>query len=137
MYPYQTDNFFISKLHCAILFCNHYVQGNKPLAVCMHEAVTLQPSLLVMGTKSDVQQLFLQVEDFASPLQSPSIVNAFDALFKAYYVFNLEYPAPVHNWNLYLQTQIFGLDLQGMKMPPRVRELAAAVHASSENLEHL
>ena len=107
------------------------------MAACVQEAVTQQPSLLVIGSKSDVQQLFLQVEDFTSPLQSSSIVNAFDLLFKAYYVFNLVYPAPVHNWYLYLQTQIFGLDLQGMKMPPRIRELSAAVQTTSENLEQL
>ena len=97
--------------------------------------MTRQPSLLVMGTKTDVQQLFLQVEHFTSPLQTSSIVNALDALFKACYLFNLEYPAPVHNWYLYLQTKIFGLDLLGMKMPPRVRELAAVVRTTYENME--
>lgn len=76
---------------------------------------TRQPSLLVRGTKSRVEQLFLQVEDVTLPPQTTNIINAFDALLKSYYVFNLAYPAPVHNWYLYLQTQIFGLDLQGVK----------------------
>lgn len=95
---------------------------------CMKDTNTRQPSLLLFGAQSNIEQIFLQVEDYASPLTAGNITNALDILFKSYYAFNLEYPVPAVNFFLYLQIVIFGIKKDG-KLPPRIREHSTAVQA--------
>lgn len=114
-----------------IYFCVCVLQVHRPVTECLKDTVTRQPSLLVKGTKNNVEEIFLQIEEYACPLHTPNIVNAFDILFKSYYVYNLAYPVPASIFYLHLQTQIFGLHHDG-KLPPAIREIASAVNAAKK-----
>ena len=95
----------------------------------LQQKTTKQPTLLALGSHQSIQQFFLKIEDFGIPLdQSTNIISAVDLLFKCHYVFNLEYAAPLVNFFLYLQTQIYNLKYKG-KLPPRVTEVSLAIKA--------
>eukprot|EP00057_Strongylocentrotus_purpuratus_P028446 XP_011682920.1 PREDICTED: uncharacterized protein LOC583934 isoform X2 [Strongylocentrotus purpuratus] len=113
--------------HCIV----HFHDVHRPVTECLKDTATRRPSLLVKGTKNNVEEIFLQIEEYACPLHTPNIVNAFDILFKSYYVYNLAYPVPASIFYLYLQTQIFGLHHDG-KLPPAIREIASAVNAAKK-----
>lgn len=76
----------LTERYCYLFLCVCVLQVHRPVTECLKDTVTGQPSLLVKGTKNNVEEIFLQIEEYACPLQTPNIVNAFDILFKSYYV---------------------------------------------------
>ncbi|XP_038063146.1 uncharacterized protein LOC119733851 [Patiria miniata] len=105
-----------------------FFEVNVPLEETLHDKTTKQPTLVVLGTKSSMEQILLKIEEFGFHLPSTNITAAVDLLFKSHYIFNLEYSPQLFNFFLYLQTQIYGLEYTG-KLPPRVTEIAMALKA--------
>ena len=93
--------------------------------MCLKDNFTRQPTLIVHGTKSVIHQLIIKIEDKAFILPTASIITAVDILYKCHYVFNLEYAAPLKDFFLFLQTQIYGMSYEG-SLPSRITELSIA-----------
>lgn len=102
------------------------MQVDQPVEMCLKDDFTRQPTLIVHGTKSEVHQLFIKIEDKAFILPTTSIITAVDLLYKCHYVFNLEYASPLKDFFLFLQSQIYGISYGGT-LPSRIRELSIAL----------
>ena len=117
------------KLCMIFIFFFSISKVSSSLQDMLQQKTTKQPTLLALGSHQSIQQFFLKIEEFGIPLdQSTNIISAVDLLFKCHYIFNLEYAAPLVNFFLYLQTQIYNLKYKG-KLPPRVTEVSLAIKA--------
>ena len=113
---------YLNRLFAHLVFLS---QMNVPLEEILHDKTTKQPSLVVLGTRSLMEQI-LKIEEYGFQLPSTVITVAIHLLFKSRYVFNLKYSPQLFNFFVYLQTQIYGLEYKG-KLPPRVTEIATAL----------
>ncbi|XP_041466263.1 uncharacterized protein LOC121416815 [Lytechinus variegatus] len=86
----------------------------------------MQPFLLALGrSKAQITQYFIIIDHMALPCAAHDIEGAMDALFKSHYVFGLEYARPLKNFWTFVQTTIYGVDVDITLEPPKVRELRA------------
>ena len=102
------------------------MQVDHPVEMCRKDNFTHQPTLLVHGTKSAIHQLFIKIEDKVFIMPTTSIITAMDILYKCHFVFNLEYAAPLKDFFLFLQTQIYGMSCGGT-LPSRITALSVAL----------
>ncbi len=57
------------------------------------------------------------------PCKGQTAVTAFDELFKAHYVFWLNYNDMLHGFYTFLQTTVYHIDAETTKETPRMKEL--------------
>lgn len=85
-----------------------------------------QPYLLAIGTaRHQVTKYFLVIDHLPLPCAAEDAVGAFDALFKAHYVFGLEYSSALRNFWTFIQTTLYEIDVSSTRESPRVREVRA------------
>lgn len=65
------------------------------------------PHVLLLGQGHECSQAFTVINGTA--LEHPSVLSAVDACFKAFFVFQLEYPKPCTQIWEFIQTVVFGI----------------------------
>ena len=104
-----------------------FLQAGVNLEHFLHQGKQqMQPFLLGLGqSKAHITQYFLVVDHRALPCAAHDIEGAMDVLFKCHYVFGLEYARPLKNFWTFVQTTIYGVDVDVTMEPPKVREIRA------------
>ncbi|KAK1893136.1 Replication origin-binding protein [Dissostichus eleginoides] len=85
-----------------------------------------QPYLLSVGRqKSKIDSFYIAMDKHLISCQANRPLGAFDKLFKTHFVFNLSCDAALVNFDTFLQTTVYNIDVGKMKESPRVRDLRA------------
>ncbi|XP_035989552.1 uncharacterized protein LOC118561534 [Fundulus heteroclitus] len=85
-----------------------------------------QPFLLCVGeNKSSIQRFYIIIDLKAIPCKAQTSLAAFDELFKAHFIFSVNYHESLYNFYTFIQTTVFNIDVGSAKESPRVRELRA------------
>jgi len=85
-----------------------------------------QPYLLAVGRqKSNIDSFYIVLDQHLIPCQANRSLGAFDELFKAHFVFNVDYDPALVSFYTFMQTTVYCIDVGGMKETPRVKELRA------------
>jgi len=59
------------------------------------------------------------------PCQGTTSLASVDELFKVHFVFSVSYDAALNNMYTFLQTTVYGVDVDSTKESPKVKELRA------------
>ena len=90
-------------------------------SVAANESTRKQPFLLLTCDESgEVTQSYIVV-DFKLISASSNVLQALDKLFKAYYVFNVDYPHELKSFFEFLQMAIYNIEAH--KMSSSIRDL--------------
>ncbi|XP_019115208.2 uncharacterized protein LOC109138679 [Larimichthys crocea] len=85
-----------------------------------------QPFLLCVGEqKNNIQRFYVIVDHKAIPCKAQTSLAAFDELFKAHFIFSVNYHESLNNFYTFIQTTVFNIDVGNTKESPRVKELRA------------
>lgn len=85
-----------------------------------------QPFLLCVGEqKNNIQRFYVIVDQKAIPCKAQTSLAAFDELFKAHFIFSVNYHESLNSFYTFIQTTVFNIDLGSTKESPRVKELRA------------
>ncbi|XP_059187920.1 uncharacterized protein LOC131970520 [Centropristis striata] len=85
-----------------------------------------QPFLLCVGEKKNsIQRYYVVTDHKAIPCKAQTSLAAFDELFKAYFIFSVNYHESLFNFYTFIQTTVFNIDVGSAKESPRVKELRA------------
>lgn len=85
-----------------------------------------QPFLLCVGkNKSNIQKYHIIIDHKTFPCKAQTSLAAFDELFKAHFIFSVNYHESLYNFYTFIQTTVFNIDVGSAKESPRVRELRA------------
>ncbi|KAK7899253.1 hypothetical protein WMY93_020106 [Mugilogobius chulae] len=87
-----------------------------------------QPFLLCMGNgRNNIQRFYVIVDHKALPCKAETSLAAFDELFKAHFIFSLNYEESLTNFYTFMQTTVYNIDVGSAKENPRVKELRAKI----------
>lgn len=90
-----------------------------------------QPFLLCVGEKKrSIQKFYIILDQKAIPCMTQTAVAAFDELFKAHFVFALSYDEALVNFYTFIQTTVYGIDVDTAKESPRVKEIRVRLNNS-------
>lgn len=67
----------------------------------------IQPRLLIVGQLSKIMSISLYFDEISYPFLT--IINAFDILFKTFFVFNLEFPEESEIFYTFIQSLLYDL----------------------------
>ncbi|XP_059417045.1 uncharacterized protein LOC132152250 [Carassius carassius] len=85
-----------------------------------------QPFLLCVGEhKNNIQRFYVIIDKKAIPCKAQTSLAAFDELFKAHFIFSVNYHESLNSFYTFIQTTVFNIDLGSTKESPRVKELRA------------
>ncbi|KAI9541225.1 hypothetical protein NQZ68_033009 [Dissostichus eleginoides] len=85
-----------------------------------------QPFLLCVGEqKNNIQRFYVIVDHKAIPCKGQTSMAAFDELFKAHFIFSVNYHESLNSFYTFIQTTVFNIDIGSAKESPRVKELRA------------
>ncbi|KAK0152762.1 Proton myo-inositol cotransporter [Merluccius polli] len=85
-----------------------------------------QPFLLCVGQKKNsIQRYYIIIDHKAIPCKAQTSLAAFDELFKAHFIFSVNYHESLFNFYTFIQTTVFNIDVGSAKESPRVKELRA------------
>lgn len=85
-----------------------------------------QPFLLCVGEKKNsIQRYYVIIDHKAIPCKAQTSLAAFDELFKAHFIFSVNYHESLFNFYTFIQTTVFNIDVGSAKESPRVKELRA------------
>ncbi|XP_045894758.1 uncharacterized protein LOC123962629 isoform X2 [Micropterus dolomieu] len=85
-----------------------------------------QPFLLCVGEqKNSIQRFCVIVDQKAIPCKAQTSLAAFDELFKAHFIFSVNYHESLNSFYTFIQTTVFNIDVGSAKESPRVKELRA------------
>ncbi|XP_071357558.1 uncharacterized protein [Trachinotus anak] len=85
-----------------------------------------QPYLLASGTcKQAISTYYIVIDKKLIPCQGTTSLAAVDELFKVHFVFRVSYDATLNNMYTFLQTTVYGVDVDTTKESPKVKELRA------------
>ncbi|KAL6467115.1 hypothetical protein MHYP_G00249190 [Metynnis hypsauchen] len=85
-----------------------------------------QPFLLGVGERSNcIQDFYIILDQKAIPCRMQTPVAAFDELFKAHYAFAVSYDDALSSFFIFIQTTVYGIDVDKVKESPRVKEIRA------------
>ncbi|MEQ2189905.1 hypothetical protein GOODEAATRI_030137, partial [Goodea atripinnis] len=85
-----------------------------------------QPYLLASGTcKQAISTYYIVIDKKLIPCQGTTSLAAVDELFKVHFVFSVSYEAALNNMYTFLQTTLYGVDVDTTKESPKVKELRA------------
>ncbi|XDV21824.1 hypothetical protein PO909_026844 [Leuciscus waleckii] len=92
-----------------------------------------QPFLLCVGEqKNNIQRFYVIIDQKAIPCKAQTSLAAFDELFKAHFIFSVNYHESLNSFYTFIQTTVFNIDLGSAKESPRVKELRARLfHANT------
>jgi hypothetical protein len=94
--------------------------------VCLQQGVTWQPQLLLFGDDIfNVEQCLVLMMDVV--FECESVIKGVDVCFKAFFTFNLKYPAQAIDSWLFIQQALYGIRTISDKLSPRLRELVSLV----------
>ncbi|XP_059203458.1 uncharacterized protein LOC131982881 [Centropristis striata] len=83
-----------------------------------------QPFLLCVGEKKNsIQRYYVIIDHKAIPCKAQTSLAAFDELFKAHFIFSVNYHESLFNFYTFIQTTVFNIDVGSAKESPRVKEL--------------
>ncbi|KAI9533059.1 hypothetical protein NQZ68_026612 [Dissostichus eleginoides] len=96
------------------------------LTTFLEKVEARQPFLLCIGEqRKKIQRFVIVVDHKPIPCNAQTSVAAFDALFKAHYVFSLSYDEALSSFYIFIQTTVYNIDVGNAKESPRVKELRA------------
>ncbi|XP_071827689.1 uncharacterized protein [Apostichopus japonicus] len=108
----------------AVDFLIQFEKSGCSIDAFLENSSAMQPYILALGpTKSSISQYFIVVDHLALPCAAHDALGAFDALFKSHYVFGLHYSKHLLNFWTFLQTTVYGIDINNTHQTPRVRAL--------------
>ncbi|TDH01912.1 hypothetical protein EPR50_G00167560 [Perca flavescens] len=85
-----------------------------------------QPILMCVGEqKNNLQRFYIIVDHKAIPGKAQTSLAAFDELFKAHFIFNVNYQESLHSFYTLIQTTVFNIDVGSTEESPCVKELRA------------
>ncbi|XP_058264609.1 uncharacterized protein LOC131365970 [Hemibagrus wyckioides] len=85
-----------------------------------------QPFLLRVGEqRNNIQRFYVILDHKPIPCKAQTSLAAFDELFKAHFIFSVNYHKSLYNFYTFIQTTVFNIDVGSAKENPRVRELRA------------
>lgn len=85
-----------------------------------------QPYLLASGTnKQAISSFYIVLDKKLIPCQAATSLAAFDELFKVHFVFSVNYADALNNFYTFLQTTVYGIDVETTKESPKLKELRA------------
>ncbi|KAI9517715.1 hypothetical protein NQZ68_000883 [Dissostichus eleginoides] len=103
---------------------NHLVRFLKQgasLTTFLEKVEARQPFLLCIGEqRKKIQRFVIVVDHKPIPCNAQTSVAAFDALFKAHYVFSLSYNEALSSFYIFIQTTVYNIDVGNAKESPRV-----------------
>ena len=124
---------FLSEIHSCNLYAMHSFQHGSSMEEFLEARRNRksQPYLLAGGTtRCDVTAYYVVIDHQALPSGAHDPVGALDALFKAHYIFGLEYSAHLQNFWTFIQTTWFNIDVDTTRESPRVREVRSKLQAT-------
>ncbi|XP_057333586.1 uncharacterized protein LOC130672839 [Microplitis mediator] len=94
----------------------------------VYEEPSRQPKLIAVGSsKLSVTQFFLRIDNHHISLNLSNILEAIDFLFKAYYVFNVEFDPDLLNFWIFIQNFLYGIS---SKCTNKVQDFYTKLEAS-------
>ncbi|MEQ2234918.1 hypothetical protein ILYODFUR_036336 [Ilyodon furcidens] len=85
-----------------------------------------QPYLLASGTcKQAISMYYIVIDKKLIICQGTTSLAAVEELFKVHFVFRVSYDAALNNMYTFLQTAVYGVDVDTTKESPKVKELRA------------
>ncbi|KAJ8009753.1 hypothetical protein DPEC_G00094800 [Dallia pectoralis] len=91
-----------------------------------------QPYLLASGThKQAISTYYIVMDKKLIPCLGTTSLAALDKLFKVHFVFSVSYDNALSNMYTFLQTTVYGIDVENTKESPKVKELRAKFMNSS------
>ncbi|KAJ8013162.1 hypothetical protein DPEC_G00050420 [Dallia pectoralis] len=91
-----------------------------------------QPYLLASGThKQAISTYYIVMDKKPIPCLGTTSLAALDELFKVHFVFSVSYDNALSNMYTFLQTTVYGIDVETTKESPKVKELRAKFMNSS------
>ncbi|KAJ8012627.1 hypothetical protein DPEC_G00044840 [Dallia pectoralis] len=91
-----------------------------------------QPYLLASGThKQAISTYYIVMDKKLIPCLGTTSLAALDELFKVHFVFSVSYDNALSNMYTFLQTTVYGIDVENTKESPKVKELRAKFMNSS------
>lgn len=80
-----------------------------------------QPLLFCVGKqKNKIKRFYVMVDHKAFPCEAQTSLAAFDELFKAHFVFSINYHESLKNFYMFIQITVFNIDVGSAKESPRV-----------------
>ncbi|XP_055020242.1 uncharacterized protein LOC110172807 [Boleophthalmus pectinirostris] len=105
-----------------------FVKKGRSVSTFLETVEQRQPFLLCVGErKKHIEEFFVVIDQTALPCAAESTLAAFDALFKAHYVFCVPYDPALAGFYTFIQTTVYNIDVGLTKETPRVRELRARI----------
>ncbi|KAI9543546.1 hypothetical protein NQZ68_008593 [Dissostichus eleginoides] len=83
----------------------------------------------IPGFKNNIQRFYIIVDHKAIPCKGQTSMAAFDELFKAHFIFSVNYHEFLYSFYTFIQTTLFNIDIGSAKESPRVKELRAGLSA--------
>ncbi|XP_076591434.1 uncharacterized protein LOC143323468 [Chaetodon auriga] len=103
-----------------------YLQMGASVEMFLAGVVPGQPFLLCVGQKkNNIQRYYVIIDHKAIPCKAQTSLAAFDELFKAHFIFSVNYHKSLFNFYTFIQTTVFNIDVGSAKESPRVKELRA------------
>ncbi|XP_071399447.1 uncharacterized protein [Centroberyx affinis] len=103
-----------------------YLQSGASVEIFLAGVAPGQPFLLCVGQKKNsIQHYYIIIDHKAIPCKAQTSLSAFDELFKAHFIFSLNYHESLLNFYTFIQTTVFNIDVGSAKESPRVKELRA------------
>ena len=85
-----------------------------------------QPHLLASGTsKQAISTYYIVIDKKLIPCQGSTSLAALDELFKIHFVLSVSYDDALSNMYTFLQTTVYGINVDTTKESPKVKELGA------------
>ncbi|XP_031178593.1 uncharacterized protein LOC116066575 isoform X2 [Sander lucioperca] len=112
--------------HQAVKHVVRYLRIGASVEIFLESLEPGQPILLCVGEqKSNLQRFYIIVDHKAIPCKAQTSLAAFDELFKAHFVFSVNYQESLNSFYTFIQTTVFNIDVGSTKESPRVKELRA------------
>ncbi|KAI7793219.1 hypothetical protein IRJ41_008801 [Triplophysa rosa] len=77
------------------------------------------------ASHSSISTYYIVIDKMLIPCQGATSLAAFDELIKAHFVFGVSYDDALNNMYTFLQTSVYGIDVDSTKESPKVKELRA------------
>lgn len=98
---------------------NITIQNQKDKAI--KEKRQVQPYLIVLGTQTSIQRLYLVIDKLMYTFNSAR--RGFDILFKSYHVLNAKYPKMSEHIHLIIQKCIYKITTPYDNPPPYISDI--------------
>ncbi|KAF1377357.1 hypothetical protein PFLUV_G00199900 [Perca fluviatilis] len=112
--------------HHAVKHVGRYSRIGASVETFLESLEPRQPILLCVGEqKNNLQRFYIIVDHKAIPGKAQTSLAAFDELFKAHFIFSVNYQESLHSFYTFIQTTVFNIGVGSTEESPRVKELRA------------